>query len=113
MKSSNKIQEKMNKSEVYPDTIGVTKDGDLTLGGITLSELAKRYETPLYIIDEKTFRRKAQNYTSCIKENYNSCLILYAAKAFAAAAIFRIADNTALGLDIVSGGELYLAEKCN
>ncbi len=103
----------MNKSEVYPDTIGVTKDGDLTLGGITLSELAKKYETPLYIIDEKTFRRKVQNYTSCIKENYNNYLILYAAKAFAAAAIFRIADNTALGLDIVSGGELYLAEKCN
>ena len=113
MKSSNKINQTINKTDLYPDSIEVTNDGYLSIGGISLSELAKKHGTPLYIIDEETFRKKAQDYISAIKENYNDYLVLYAAKAFAAAAIFKIADSIGMGLDVVSGGELYLAEKCN
>lgn len=40
-------------------------------------------------------------------------MVLYAAKAFACTTIFKIADKLGLGLDIVSGGELYLALNSN
>src|SRR3989338_9877681 len=40
-------------------------------------------------------------------------MILYAAKAFACTTIFKLSNNLGLGLDVVSGGEIFLALKAD
>ena len=108
------IEEKNNKSQkLYPITLGINQTGHLTISGLDTTELAKKYDTPLYVIDEPTFRHNANEYINSLKKHYDNFLILYAAKAFACKRIFKLANEMGLGLDIVSGGELYTAIKSN
>lgn len=100
-------------TQIYPITSEVNKDGHLVIGGCDTSELAKTYGTPLYVIDEKTFRQIAREYISSLKNHYDDFIVSYAAKAFACTAIFKIANQENLGLDVVSQGELFTALKAN
>lgn len=100
-------------NNTFPPSVEVTNNGHLLVGGCDTIELAKKYGTPLYIIDEKIFLYNANEYLQRLKEHYDNFLVLYAAKAFACTAIFALANKIGLGLDIVSGGELYLALKTN
>ncbi|OGI06712.1 MAG: diaminopimelate decarboxylase [Candidatus Melainabacteria bacterium RIFCSPLOWO2_02_FULL_35_15] len=106
------IELKNNKSQkLYPITLGINKTGHLTIAGLDITELVKKYGTPLYVIDELTFRHNANEYINSLKKYYDNFLILYAAKAFACKKIFKLANEMGLGLDVVSGGELYTAIK--
>ena len=100
-------------NNTFPPSVEVTNNGHLLVGGCDTIELARKYGTPLYIIDEKIFLYNANEYLQRLKEHYDNFLVLYAAKAFACTAIFALANKIGLGLDIVSGGELYLALKTN
>ena len=105
---------KNNKHQkLYPITLEVNKAGHLTISGLDTVDLAKKYGTPLYVIDEATFGHNADEYLNSLKKYYSNSLVLYAAKAFACKTIFRLADEIGLGLDVVSGGELYTAIKSN
>ncbi len=86
------------------------KDGHLVIGGCDTVELVKKYGSPLYVIDEKTLRTICREYISAFK-GYPDVSILYASKALATSAIFKIVTQEGLGLDIVSGGEMYTAYK--
>lgn len=96
---------------IFPVSYQISKKGELVLGGCNTISLANKFNTPLYIIDEKTFNHNTSEYIRCLKKYYNDFLVLYAAKAFACKAIFKLAGNAGLGLDVVSGGEIYLALK--
>ncbi|MBI1858819.1 MAG: diaminopimelate decarboxylase [Candidatus Melainabacteria bacterium] len=98
---------------MFPITSEVSKKGELMVGGCNTIELAKQYGTPLYVIDKETFASKCNEYLTGFDSLYKNSLILYAGKAFANKAIFSIANELGLGLDVVSGGELYLALKTN
>ena len=96
---------------IFPQSTNISKKGELIIGGCNSLTLAAKYGTPLYIIDEMTFRNSSLEYINCLKKYYSDFLVLYAAKAFACKAIFKISNNLGLGLDIVSGGEIHLALK--
>ena len=85
----------------------------LSIGGCDTINLAKKYGTPLYVIDKQTVENKAFEYLNSLKKHYPDFLVLYAAKAFACKAIFKIINDIGLGLDVVSQGELFLALKTN
>lgn len=90
--------------------IEVAPDGHLLLGGCDAVELAKTYGTPLYIMDEGKIRDAMRAYHSSMEKCYDgNGLICYASKAFACKEMYRIADQEGLGVDVVSGGELYTA----
>lgn len=91
----------------------INKKGELSISNISLVDLAKKYKTPLYIISEKTVKYIAKEYINSLKRYYDDFLVLYAAKAFATPSIFKTINNLGLGLDVVSGGELYFAIKSN
>lgn len=95
----------------HPVDCKINKNGHLQVGSFSVVDLAKRYKTPLYIIDEKTVKYTANEYITSLKKYYNNFLILYGAKAFASRAIFKLINKLGLGLDVVSGGEIYLALK--
>ena len=65
-----------------PVTTSVGPTGALEVGGCGLSDLARRYGTPLYVLDEATLRGTAQAYRKALASHYpGSALALYASKA--------------------------------
>ena len=86
------------------------KDGHLIIGGCDTVELVKKYGSPLYVIDEKTLRTVCKEYIKAFAD-YPNVTVLYASKALATSAIFKIVTQEGLGLDVVSGGEIYTAYK--
>lgn len=92
------------------DCLSVNEKGHLTIGGLDTLELAKTYGTPLYVMDEKTIRESCSLYKSSIDQFYGgNGLALYASKALCCKEIYRIVASEGLGIDVVSGGEIYTA----
>jgi len=91
-------------------TMLINDKGHLEIGGCDTVELAATFGTPLYVMDYKQIQDTCRNFIKAIKE-YGDGLILYAGKSFLNKAMCRIIGNEGLGLDVVSGGELYTAIK--
>ena len=92
------------------DCININEKGHLTLGGCDTVSLAQEFGTPLYAFDEEQIRQNARAYKKSIDDNYGgNGLVLYASKAFCCKEMCRICNEEGLGLDVVSGGELYTA----
>lgn len=92
------------------DTLKINEKGHLEIGGADCVELAKHFGTPLYVFDEAYIRRMMRTYQDTIDEEYDrNGLVLYASKAFSCEAIYAIAKQEGIGVDVVSGGELYTA----
>lgn len=92
--------------------LGVNREGHLTIGECDTVSLAKDYGTPLYVMDEETIRTNARSYRDSMNRYYNcKGKVLYASKAFCCKEMCRIAREEGMGLDIVSGGELFTALK--
>lgn len=88
----------------------VSSEGHLLLGGCDAVELTKTYGTPLYVMDEQKVRDAMRAYRTSMEKYYGgNGLICYASKAFACKEMYRIANEEGLGVDVVSGGELYTA----
>ncbi|NDG74169.1 MAG: diaminopimelate decarboxylase [Synechococcaceae bacterium WB8_1B_136] len=93
-----------------PITTALDGEGRLQVGGCALGELARRYGTPLYVIDEDTLRATARAYREALAHHYpGPALALYASKANSSLAITALVASEGLGLDAVSAGELLTA----
>ncbi len=94
------------------ETLKVNEKGHLEIGGADCVELAREFGTPLYVFDEAYIRRMMRVYRDTLEKEYaGNGLILYASKAFSCEAVYRIARQERIGVDVVSGGELYTALK--
>ena len=94
------------------ESVGVNQNGNLTVGGADCVELAKNYGTPLYVLDEDLIRKNMRVYKNAMDKYYSgNGLVLYANKAFCTLFTMRLAKEEGLGIDVVSGGELYTAIK--
>jgi diaminopimelate decarboxylase len=97
---------------LLPDTYAVNAEGHMAIGGCDLGELAVRFGTPLYVYDEATLRGRLVEYRDTLRSAYpGESLVLYSGKAFLSMEIARLVADEGAGLDLVSGGELYLAQK--
>lgn len=90
-------------------TMTINDDGHLTIGGCDTVELANKFGTPLYVMDEELIRQNCKNYFDSFTGSYPDTEVIYASKAFLTMAMCRIIEQEGLGLDVVSGGELYTA----
>jgi diaminopimelate decarboxylase len=89
--------------------LGTNEKGNLTIGGADVPALAQQYGTPLYIMDETQIRENCRSYKTAIDACYDDGLVLYASKALSCKYIYEIVKSEGLGIDVVSGGELYTA----
>ena len=90
----------------------VNEKGHLTIGSADSIELAEKFGTPAYILDENTIRENCRVYKRAATENFGAdALPLYASKALSCMAIYKLVAEEGLGIDCVSGGELYTAKK--
>ncbi len=92
---------------LWPLTAQRTPDGQLSIGGVALSALADHFGTPLYVFDEATVRYQARRFTDAFAAAYPRSRVVYAGKAYLSPAIAALLWEEGVGLDVVSGGELY------
>lgn len=84
--------------------------GRLEVGGCVLSDLARTYGTPLYVLDEASLRASCRAYREALAAHYpGPSLAIYASKANSSVAITALVASEGLGLDAVSAGELLTA----
>lgn len=89
-------------------TMRINEKGHMEIGGCDTVELAEQYGTPLYVFDEQYFRDTCSQYYRSFIEKHGG-VVLFASKAFLTTAVCKIIEQEGLGLDVVSGGELYTA----
>ena len=91
------------------DNIGI-RDGHLTFAGQDTTELAAKYQTPLYLMDESRIRANIRAYKSVMERVFpKGSMPIYASKANSFKEIYRICSQENIGIDVVSGGEIYTA----
>ncbi|MBE5039322.1 diaminopimelate decarboxylase [Ructibacterium gallinarum] len=92
------------------DCLQVGREGILEIGGCSLTEIAREFKTPAYVMDENEIRKNCQVYLRAMEEYYGgNGMVLYASKALSCKEIYRIMQEEGMGIDVVSGGELYTA----
>ena len=89
----------------------INEQGHLTIGGVDSIDLAKEYGTPLFIYDIELFRKRARAFQETFENAEIGYQVAYASKAFSSIAIYQVAAQENLSLDVVSGGELFTALK--
>lgn len=96
--------------ELLPLTAKANSQGNLEIGGCDVTTLVEQFGSPLYILDEETLRTACQQYRDSFAKYYpGKSQVLYASKAWNCLAVCAIAGSEGLGIDVVSGGELYTA----
>ncbi len=90
-------------------TANINSLGHLEIGGCDSVELARQFGTPLYVMDEMLIRQTCREYMRAFCKKPGQAEVIYASKAFLTTAMCRIIDEEGLGLDVVSGGELFTA----
>lgn len=83
------------------------QDGILQIGGIKVTDLAKEYGTPLYIMDQELIENNMRLYKENFKSDKFKTQVVYASKAFLAKAMCQLVEKYDLDIDAVSGGELF------
>ena len=92
---------------LWPDSTERTRRGELSIGGISATTLAEEFGTPLYVFDEATLRNRADRIVRAFRERHRQSRVVYGGKAYLSPAIVSIFAEYGLGLDVVSGGEIW------
>ena len=90
----------------------ITRDEQNTLhfAERSVTALAEKYGTPLYLMDEERIRHNMRMYVRAFAENFApGSLPLFASKAASFKAVYRIAEDEGMGVDCVSCGEIATA----
>ena len=90
---------------LLPDTSRVAADGSLEIGGCRIDDLVGEFGTPLFVYDEAHLRSRCREAVAAFGRGN----VFYATKAFLCSAMARLAHDEGLGLDVASGGELFVA----
>jgi len=98
---------------IWPATAKRESEGQLSIGGVSVGDLAGEYGTPLYVLDQSDFfdraKRVREAFSAAAARYGTSAKIYYAGKAFLCSEIVRWVDELGLYLDVSSGGELAVA----
>lgn len=89
----------------------INEKGHLSFCGIDTVQLAKKYGTPVYLLDEEGIRTRCRTYRDAMKTYFGeNSMPLFASKALSFKRIYQIINEEGIGTDIVSSGELYTAK---
>lgn len=99
------------KQYQFQDTFEVNSNGNLEISGVDTIDLTNKYGTPLLIFDIATVRSKIKEFKEALKSYPAKSEISYASKAFSSVAMYQIIDQENIAIDVVSGGELYIAQQ--
>ncbi|MGL4382080.1 MAG: diaminopimelate decarboxylase family protein, partial [Bacilli bacterium] len=86
-------------------------NNELYIDGIKVSELVKKYESPLYVISYSQLKENINNLKKSFVDKYDNVRVHYACKANFSKGIAQIMALHDFGLDVVSKGEIYTAKE--
>jgi diaminopimelate decarboxylase len=95
--------------ELFPPGTTRADDGTIVVGGCRLDEIAQRYGTPAYVVDEGSLRARARELRDELARVWPRSRVAFASKSFPAKAMYRLAADEGLVIDVAGGGELVLA----
>src|ERR1035438_6895815 len=94
---------------LFPEHSSVTPDGELVIGGVGVTELAERYGTPAYIVDEAGLRNQARRLRDGLAARRPDSEVVFASKAFPCVAAYQVFAAEGLSVDVAGAGELVMA----
>ena len=88
------------------------KGANLNFADFDITELAKKYGTPLYLMDENRIRYNCRTYMKAMNEAFGAGSgPLFASKACCFKRIYEIMKEEGMSIDLVSPGEIFTAMK--
>jgi diaminopimelate decarboxylase len=94
-----------------PAYSSIGPDGRLVFDGCDAVQLAMEYGTPLYVMSETAIRERLTTVRLEFLDRHPGTCAVFASKAFQTLEMCRIVASEGLGVDVVSGGELFAAAK--
>jgi len=108
----NEIDTNSPNKNIVPVTTIIDNADKLSIGGCYLDDLVRKYDSPLYILDEITLRKSCRAYKKALEKYYpGMSLPIYASKANSSVFMSNLIASEGFGLDAVSEGELLTALK--
>ena len=92
-------------TRLLPRTATIGADGELSIGGVRVSDMVRDHGTTLFIYDEQHLRETCSEAVDA----FGADNVIYATKAFLCSAMARLAHDEGLLLDVATGGELFVA----
>ena len=94
---------------IWPASATRNTAGEITIGGLSVTEIVAEYGTPVFIFDEADVRKRARDYIAAFKVDDIETSVHYAGKAFITTKIAQWVNEEGLGIDVASVGELEVA----
>ena len=93
------------------NNVTVNEKGHLQFAGFDTVDLAAKYGTPLYLMDENKIREHIKEYKSAFLKYFPAgSNPEFASKSFSCKQIYRIMNEEGMCIDAVSAGEIYTAK---
>ncbi len=100
----------VDNKEMICENLSVSPEGRLLFAGVDTTAMAKKYGTPLYLMDEERIRKNCRTYLRTAEKAFGgNCKVLYASKAASFKRIYEIMKEEGMGVDVVSCGEIFTA----
>lgn len=96
---------------VLQTEFAVIKKNSLYIDDVDAMDLVKKYGTPLYVMSEGHIRSRFEQLKTQMMDKFTNTLPLFASKSFSCLAIYQIAKEYGIGIDVVSAGEMSIALK--
>ncbi len=88
------------------------KNGHLLIAGQDAADLAAKYGTPLYLMDEDRIRQRCRTYREAVTAHFgDKGRVFYASKAASYKRLYEIMREEGIGIDVVSVGEIHTADR--
>ena len=99
--------------QIWPRTAERSARGELSIGGLAVSDLVRQFGSPLYVVDQEDFESRllaAQRaFNDAARNIGTSAKVYYASKALLTTDVVRWVDAAGLSIDVSTGGELAVA----
>ncbi|WP_328498851.1 diaminopimelate decarboxylase [Streptomyces sp. NBC_00414] len=95
--------------ELFPEGTTIEADRGLMVAGVALSEVADRFSTPAYVVDEADLRTRVRRYRQALSAGWPYSKLVFASKSFPCVAAYRLMAQAGIGVDVAGLGELAAA----
>ena len=85
---------------LFPEHSSVAPDGELAIGGVGVRDLAERFGTPAYIVDEAGLRNQARRMRDGLAARHPDSEVVFASKSFPCLAAYKLFAAEGLSIDV-------------
>lgn len=103
-------RKRLNQFIPEKNYVEINTKGHLAFDGFDTVDLAKKFGTPLYVLSQRKLRENYHHLTKIFSKIYPGARVAYAYKANPALAALRILKEEGAMAEVISTGELFLAD---